>query len=155
MIYGHQEHLKKTKIQLLADIVGTDNEILLINQEIDKTPAKIRFDQANDGEKLLKLNYEKKRFLDCIKIFVYNMEKKMCELLANYYDKKKELLPALSMIVNRGGHIKLERGQLRVQLKRFMNSEIDYAARHICEDLNRINPVTLDKHRLPIHYEVL
>ena len=139
----------------MADIVGTDNEILLINQEIDKTPAKIRFDQANDGERLLKLNYEKKRFLDCIKIFVYNMEKKMCELLANYYDKKKELLPALSMIVDRGGHIKLERGQLRVQLKRFMNSEIDYAARHICEDLNRMNPVTLDKHRLPIHYEVL
>lgn len=147
--------LKKTKIQLLADIVGIDNEILLINQEIDKRPAKIRFDQANDGEKLLKLNYEKKRFLDCIKVFVYNMEKKMCELLANYYDKKKELLPALSMIVDRGGHIKLERGQLRVQLKRFMNSEIDYAARHICEDLNRMNPVTLDKHRLPIHYEVL
>lgn len=147
--------LKKTKIQLLADIVGIDNEILLINQEIDKTPTKIRFDQANDGEKLLKLNYEKKRFLDCIKVFVYNMEKKMCELLANYYDKKKELLPTLSMIVGRGGHIKLERGRLRVQLKRFMNSEIDYAARHICEDLNRMNPVTLDKHRLPIHYEVL
>ena len=147
--------LKKTKIQLLADIVGIDNEILLINQEIDKTPTKIRFDQAHDGDKLLKLNYEKKRFLDCIKVFVYNMEKKMCELLANYYDKKKELLPALSMIVDRGGHIKLERGQLRVQLKRFMNSEIDYAARHICEDLNRMNPVTLDKHRLPIHYEVL
>ena len=149
------EDLKKTKIQLLADIVGIDNEILLINQKIDKTPARIRFDQANDGERLLKLNYEKKRFLDCIKIFVYNMEKKMCELLANYYDKKKELLPALSMIVDRGGHIKLERGQLRVQLRRFMNSEIDYAARHICEDLNRMNPVTLDKHRLPIHYEVL
>jgi len=149
------QDLKKTKIKLLADIVGIDNEILLINQEIDKTPTKIRFDQAHDGDKLLKLNYEKKRFLDCIKVFVYNMEKKMCELLANYYDKKKELLPALSMIVDRGGHIKLERGQLRVQLKRFMNSEIDYAARHICEDLNRMNPVTLDKHRLPIHYEVL
>jgi len=31
-----------------------DNEILLIDQEIDKTPAKIRFDQANDGEGLLR-----------------------------------------------------------------------------------------------------
>jgi transposase len=149
------EDLKKTKIQLLADIVGIDSEIWLINQEIDKTAAKIRFDHANDGERLLKLNYEKKRFLDCIKIFVYNMEKKMCELLANHYDIKKELLPALSMIVGRGGHIKLEGGQLRVQLRGFMNSEIDYAARYICEDLNRMNPVTLDKHRLPIYYEVL
>jgi hypothetical protein len=149
------EEIKKKQIALLADIVRIDNEILFINQEIDKAPRKIRFDEAHDGEKLVKLNYEKKRFLDCIKVFVYNMRKRMCELLSNYYDAKKELLPALSMIVDRGGHIKLERGQLRVQLRGFMNSEIDYAARHICEDLNRINPVTLDRHRLPIRYEVL
>jgi len=148
------EDLKKTKIQLLADIAKADNEILLLKQQIDKKPTKLRFDQVNDGEKLLKLNYEKKRFLDCIKVFVYNMEKKMCEQLLNYYDKQKELLPALSMIVGRGGHVKLEAGQLKVKLRRFINSEIDYAARHICEDLNRMNPVTLDKHRLPMRYEV-
>ena len=53
-----------------------------------------------------------------------------------------------------GGHVKLEAGELKVQLRRLMNSEIDYAARHICEDLNRMNPVTLDRHRLPIRYEV-
>jgi transposase len=149
------EEVKKTKIQLLADIIKVDNEMLLISQEIDKTPAKIRFDQANDGQRLLNLNYEKKRFLDCIKVFAFNMEKKMCELLLNYYDAKNEVLPVLSMIINRGGHIKLEKGQLRVQLRRFMNPEIDYAARHICEDMNRMNPETLDKHRLPIRYDVL
>jgi hypothetical protein len=148
------EDLKESKIQLLADIAKVDNEILLLNQQIDETPKKIRFDQAKDGEKLVQLNYEKKRFLDCIKVFVYNMEKKMCGLLLNHYDKQKEVLPALSMIVGRGGHVKLEAGKLRVQLRRFMNSEIDYAARHICEDLNRMNPVTLDRHRLPIRYEV-
>ena len=149
------EEIKKKQIDLLTDIVRIDNEILFINQEIDKTPIKIRFDEANDGKKLVKLNYEKKRFLDCIKVFVYNMKKRMCKLLSNYYDAKKELLPALSMIVDRVGYIKLEGGQLRVQLRGFMNSEIDYAARHICEELNRINPVTLDRHRLPVRYEVL
>jgi len=149
------EEIKKKQIQLYADIAKIDNEILFINQEIEKIPEKIRFDEAHGGERLLQLNYEKKRFLDCIKVFAYNMEKKMCELLSNYYDAKKELLPALSMIVGRGGHIKLEMGQLRVQLRRFMNPEIEYAARHICEDLNRMNPVTPDKFRFPIHYEVL
>ncbi len=59
------------------------------------------------------------------------------------------------MIVGRGGHIKLEQGQLIVQLRRFINPEIDYAARHICEDLNRMSPFTPDRFRLPIHYEVL
>ena len=149
------EEIKKKEIKLFADIAKIDNEILFINLEIEKTPKKLRFDQAHDGERLLQLNYEKKRFLDCIKVFAYNIEKKMCDLLSDYYDRKKEVLPALSMIVGRGGYLKLEGGELRVQLRRFMNPDIDYAARRICEDLNRMNPVTLDKFRFPIHYEVL
>ena len=82
------------------------------------------------------------------------MKKKMCDLLSNHYDEKKEVLPALSMIVGRGGYTKVERGKLRVQLRRFMNREIDFAARRLCEDLNKMEPVTLDKFRLPIHYAV-
>jgi len=148
------EEIKKKQIKLFADIAKIDNEIFFFNQEIEKTPIKIRFDQAHDGERLLQLNYEKKRFLDCIKVFAYNIEKKMSEILSCYYDAKKELLPALSMIVGRGGYTKLERGILRVQLRRFRNPEIDYAARHICEDLNTMNPVTLDRYQLPIYYEV-
>jgi len=148
------EEIRKTEIKLLSDIVSIDNEILFLDQEVDKLPSKIRFDQAHDGERLLKLNYEKKRFLDCIKVFNYNIEKKMCEILLNYYDVKKEVLPALSMIVKRGGYIKLEGGKLRIELRRFRNSEIDYAARHLCEDLNMMKPFALDKYRLPIHYAV-
>ena len=45
-------------------------------------------------------------------------------------------MPALAMILNRGGYVKMERGRLRVSLKRFKNREIDYAARRLCEDLN-------------------
>ncbi len=148
------EEIRKREIKLLADIVSRDNEILFLDQEIDKLPAKIRFDQAHDGERLLRLNYEKKRFLDCIKVFTYNIEKKMCEILLNYYDVKKEVLPALKMMVQRGGYIKLEGEKLIVQLRRFRNPAIDYAARHLCEDLNNMKPFTLDKYRLPIHYEV-
>ena len=102
----------------------------------------------------MKLNYEKKRFLDCIKLYTYNIKKKMCQLLIKYYDREKEILPALSMIVERAGYVKLKDGQLRVRLRRFKNREIDYAARHLCEDLNDMEPYTLDRFHLPIRYEV-
>ena len=83
------------------------------------------------------------------------MQNKMCRILLNHYDKEKELLPALSMIVKRTGYVKLESGKLKVQLREFRNIDIDYAARRLCEDLNKMKPVTLDKFRFPIHYEVL
>ena len=35
----------------------------------EKNLEKIPYDEANPGRKLMKLNYEKKHFLDCIKIY--------------------------------------------------------------------------------------
>ena len=78
----------------------------------------------------------------------------MCHLLLNHYDREKEVLPALSMIVERAGHLKLEGGCLQVTLRRFKDREIDYAARHLCEDLNSMLPVTLDRFQFPVRYHV-
>jgi transposase len=149
------EEIKKSQIELLAEIVKENNEVFFLEQELEKLPPKISFDRAHGGKRLLKLNYEKKRFLDCIKVFSCNMQNQMCKILCNYYKKKKELMPALAMILNRGGYLKIERGRLKVSLKAFKNREIDYAARRLCEDLNAMAPRTTDKFRLPIHYEVI
>ena len=75
-------------------------------------------------------------------------------MLLNHYDRQKELLPVVAMIVERGGYVKLKGGRLRVSLRRFKDREIDYAARHLCEDLNRMEPETLDRYGFAIHYEV-
>lgn len=64
-------------------------------------------------------------------------------------------MPALAMILYRGGNMKLERGRLKVSLRRFRDSKVDYAVRRICKELNAMELKTLDKFRLPILYEVL
>jgi hypothetical protein len=58
------------------------------------------------------------------------------------------------MIVGRTGWVKLEGGHLEVTLRRFTDREIDYAARHLCEELNSMHPVTVDKYHFPIRYGV-
>ncbi len=144
----------RSQKEVLDDIAVAASAILLTDQELDKLPTEIRFDQAHGGKKLLRLNHEKKRFLDCIKVFACNLQAQMCRLLLKHYDWRKEVVPALAMIVERTGYLKLERGRLEVTLRRFMDREIDYAARHLCEDLNAMGPVTLDRFHLPIRYSV-
>jgi transposase len=139
---------------IMEHIVRSENELLLLNGRLDELPAQVRFDEAHDGRKLMALSYEKKRFLDCIKVFSANLTEAMCQMLLKYYDRRKEILPALSMIVERAGEVMLEGGQLRVRLRRFRDPEIDYAARRLCEDLNGMAPRTLDRFRIPLHYEV-
>lgn len=140
--------------EVLASIAVAESAKLLTDQQLDQLPREISFAEAHDGEKLRQLDYEKKRFLDGIKVFVYNLKAELCRMLLPHYDRQKELLPALSMIVERAGYVKLEGGRLRVTLRRFKDREIDYAARHLCEDLNRMQPVTLDRFQFPIHYQV-
>jgi len=144
----------RSQKEVLDDITVVEGKMLLVDQQLDGLPSEVRFDEAHAGEKLLQLNHEKKRFLDCIKVFVCNVKAEMCRLLLKHYDWQKEVVPALAMIVERTGEVKLEGGRLELTLKRFTNREIDYAARHLCEDLNRMHPVTLDKFHLPIHYRV-
>ena len=144
----------RSQDEVLASITMKESAILLTDQELDKLSAEIRFDEAHGGEKLLRLNHEKKRFLDGIKVFVCNLRAEMGRMLLKHYDRKKEVWPAVSMIVERGGLVKLEEGRLQVTLRRFKDREIDYAARHLCEDLNRMSPMTLDRYHFPIHYQV-
>ena len=144
----------RSRADVLADITVTESAIMLTDQQLDELSAEIPFDQAHGGEKLLQLNHEKKRFLDGIKVFVCNLRAEMGRMLLKHYDRKKEIWPAVSMIVERGGLVKLEGGRLEVILRKFKDREIDYAARHLCEDLNRMSPVTLDRFQLPIRYRV-
>jgi hypothetical protein len=144
----------RSQKEVLDSIAVVESTILLIDQQVDKLPDEIRFDEAHAGERLLRLDHEKKRFLDCIKVFAANLKAQMCRLLLKHYDREKEVVPALAMIVERTGYVKLEGGRLEVTLRRFTDREIDYAARHLCEDLNGMRPVTSDKFHFPIRYHV-
>ena len=146
--------LKKKQKRVLEELVLSDSKKFLTQQEIEKLPQKVRYDEAHNGIKLVKFDYEKKRFLDSIKIFSYTIQKKMCEILSKYYDDPNDMWPTLGMIVQRGADINLEGNILTIRLKKFTNEVIEYAARHLCGELNGMAPVTLDKFSFQLRYEV-
>jgi hypothetical protein len=58
----------RNRKRVLDNITEVEGKILLVDEPLDKLPSEIRFDEAHAGEKLLKLNHEKKRSVDCIKL---------------------------------------------------------------------------------------
>jgi hypothetical protein len=148
------QELKEKNREIYTEIVSLQAQITLADVEIAKFPKEVPFNEAHNGKELVQLDYEKKRFLDSVKMFAYMMEKKMCSILSKYYENPDDIYVILSMIIRRGGDIKLERGRLMVRLKGFRNPEVGFAARHLCDELNQMDPRTLDRYRFPIHYEV-
>ena len=80
---------RRSKKEVVDDITVVEGEILLADQQLDKLPTESRFDLAHAGERLLKLNHEKKRFVDCLKVFVCNLRAEMGRL-----DKCSDILGA-------------------------------------------------------------
>lgn len=148
------QEVREKKIKTLADIQSIRTQMLLIDHKIDELPARVKFEEVHNGERLVEFDYEKKRFLDCIKIFSYTMQKAACKILSKYYDDPKDVWQILGMITRRGADIRLDKNILTVKLKKFTDEVIDYAARHLCEELNEMVPVTLDKFRFQLRYEV-
>lgn len=151
---GQKQNPREDQSVLLTDILRTEGAIKAVGEQIKGLPEKVPYPQVHEGKRLVQLNYEKKRFLDCIKVFGYNMEKKFCSVLLKYFERRKEVYSVLSMIVRRGGYIKLEGKTLKVRLRRFQNREVDYAARHLCEEVNSLSPRTSDRYRIPLHFGV-
>lgn len=78
----------------------------------------------------------------------------MYEIIMKYHWSAREVWSTLETIIRRGAEVKLDRNKLIVKLRRFKDEAVDYVARHLCEELNQLEPHTLDRFRFPIHYEV-
>ena len=56
--------IKKNETLLLADMMKLQNDIFFVDEEIDKLPTKIPFDQAHDGESLVNYHLQSRWLRD-------------------------------------------------------------------------------------------
>jgi hypothetical protein len=146
--------LQAASLPVRAEIMEVETSLRQVVETQTALPAKVSFSDAH-GQPLSELEYHRKRFLDTTKIFVYLMEKQLCEALApGYTGRKRDLWPTLHTLVRRGGWVRLDGEIVRVRLRRFWNPSVERSAHALCERLNHMAPRTLDQFAFPIQYEV-
>jgi transposase len=121
------------------------------------TPRKISLKEAYLHQDLKELDLEKKAILDSVKITVYNLQRHLMQFInrstisngssVNTYDIIKQ-------ITNRGAKLKLSYSTLYVTIGYFNDKQIQKIAEKLCEYLNALNPITLDKFAFNIRYRV-
>lgn len=146
--------LQTASLSVRAEITEVETSLRQVIETQTALPATVSFSEAH-GHPLSELEYHRKRLVDTTKIFVYLMEKQLCEVLApGYAGRKRDLWPTLHTIVCRGGWVRLDGEIVRVRLRRFWHPSVERAAHTLCERLNQMAPHTLDQFAFPIHYEV-
>ncbi len=123
------------------------------------TPKKISLKEACLHQSLKELDLEKKAILDSVKITAYNLQRHLMQLInrstrSNNDDSSVNTYDIIKQITKRGARLKLSYNTLYVTIGYFNDKQIQKIAEKLCEYLNTLNPVTLDKFGFQIKYQV-
>jgi transposase len=122
-------------------------------------PKKISLKEAYLHQDLKELDLEKKAILDSVKITVYNLQRHLMQFInrspmSNNNDSPVNTYDIIKQITNRGAKLKLSYNTLYVTIGYFNDKQIQKIAEKLCEYLNALNPITLDKFAFNIRYRV-
>jgi len=130
---------------------------LLIQQK--KVPQRITEEEAYEMLQLNKFDFEKKRFLDLLKIIAYNIEQQCLEQLTPYSQKYQQdmgLRPILRMLVERGGALKLINDKmLQVTIEDLGGNQQNHQMSCFLQYLNRQNIKTLDQFQFQVVFNMV
>ena len=123
------------------------------------TPRKISLKEAYLHQNLKELDLEKKAILDSVKITAYNLQRCLMQFInrstmSNNNDSSVNTYDIIKQITNRGAKLKLSYNTLYVTIGYLNDKHIQKIAEKLCEYLNALNPITLDKFAFNIRYRV-
>jgi len=135
----------------VAEIKGS---IKRLNIEFRQMPKKIPASQLGDDQAREILYQEKKMLVDSLKLLAYNAEEWLLDILAKEYNDFRDFRRVLVLIMKQPGTIqRIDDDFLLIQLDSLHNPRYQRAARHLCEQINRME-VPAPSGRAVMHFEV-
>lgn len=151
--------LKEKNRMLINKIHSLKAQKKLWMKKRTDTPKKISLKEAYLHQDLKELDLEKKAILDSVKITAYNLQRYLMQFInrspmSNNDDSSVNTYDIIKQITNRGARLKLSYNTLYVTIGYFNDKQIQKIAEKLCEHLNTLNPVTLDKFCFHVKYQV-
>jgi len=151
--------LKEKNRMLINKIYSLKGQKKLWMKKRTDTPRKISLKEAYLHQSLKELDLEKKAILDSVKITAYNLQRYLMQFInrstmSNNNDSSVNTYDIIKQITNRGAKLKLSYNTLYVTIGYFNDKQIQKIAEKLCEHLNALSPVTLDKFGFNIRYRL-
>jgi len=152
--------LKEKNRMLINKIHSLKAQKKLWMKKRTDTPRKISLKEAYLHQSLKELDLEKKAILDSVKITAYNLQRYLMQFInrstmSNNDDSLVNTYDIIKQITNRGAKLKLSYNTLYVTIGYFNDKQIQKIAEKLCEYLNALSPVTLDKFAFNIRYRLV
>ncbi len=143
---------KEQQTQLVRRLASLEHELQRLSAELQALPKKVPLNQTLPAP-LEQCNFERKRFVDELKLVAYHVEEQLWAILTQHYTGK-DSRTVLHQILHRGATLQLVDETLYVRLKPFDRPAVQRAAAALCAALNAKTPRTLDQFRFRVVYAV-
>ncbi len=139
-LYTKSKKKKNRRILDLEKVIEKKSKkISQLKKEHSMIPEKVNITEIIKSKKITRLNIEKKKFLDLIKVLSYNVQQDIVDIVRPIYNNERDVNMFVRQIFNKNGIVILNKNEIKIIFERYTSKRKNEALNYLIDIVNKKN----------------
>lgn len=131
--------INKSLSKIKQELEIKEKEFQSLKNELDKMPDKIEITELIKSKGIIKLDAEKKKFLDLVKILSYNAQQDIVDFIIPIYKDRRDVNMFVRQLLRKSGEIIISESSVKIIFKKFSSRRKTKSLKYLCDKINDMN----------------
>jgi hypothetical protein len=128
------------RIQELRDEIGKKKEVLgQLRDEYKAVPQKVGITEIIQAKDIVRLNSEKKKFFDLLKVLSYNVQQDIVDTIRPYYKNERDVNMFVRQLLDREGSVEVNADKITVSFRPYRSKKKNAVLNLLIDKVNTMN----------------
>lgn len=113
--------------------------IRLLREEREHVQEKVNITEIIQAEDIVRLNSEKKKFFDLMKVLSYNVQQDIVDTIRPVYDNERDVNMFVREILDQEGTIDMDADTITISFRQFKSGKKNEVLKLLIENANKMN----------------
>ncbi|MBN2535282.1 MAG: hypothetical protein JXB88_20550, partial [Spirochaetales bacterium] len=125
--------------QLKSMLKKKEETIIQLYDEREYVQEKVSIEEIIKAEDIVRLNSEKKKFLDLMKVLSYNVQQDIVDAIRPIYDNERDVNMFVRELLDRDGIVSMNTDTITISFQPFKSKRKNDALKFLIENANNMN----------------
>lgn len=122
-----------------SEIEKKEEMIRQLREEREHVAAKVNITEIIEAEDIVRLNSEKKKFFDLMKVLSYNVQQDIVDTIRPVYDNERDVNMFVREILDQEGTIEMSADSITISFRLFKSGKKNEVLKLLIENANNMN----------------
>lgn len=125
--------------RLRKEIAKKEEMIRQFREEKDYAPEKVNITEIIRAEDIVRLNSEKKKFFDLMKVLSYNVQQDIVDAIRPVYDNERDVNMLVRQILDQEGMVEVNWSMITISFRPFKSGKKNEVLKLLIDNANAMN----------------